>query len=53
MNHGSTSKNWCTVKISGFQQAQNLAQQQANKLRQAQLTGQLGQATGALTQLDK
>ena len=39
------------LRSAGFQQAQNLAQQQAQQqLRQAQLTGQLGQATGALGQ---
>ena len=37
------------LRSQGFQQAQNLAQQQASQaLRQAQLTGQLGQTTGAL-----
>ena len=37
------------LRSAGFQQAQNLAQQQAQQqLRQAQLTGQLGQTTGAL-----
>ena len=39
------------LRSAGFQQAQNLAQQQAQQaLRQAQLTGQLGQTTGALGQ---
>ena len=39
------------LRSAGFQQAQNLAQQQASQaLRQAQLTGQLGQTTGALGQ---
>ena len=37
------------LRSQGFAQAQNLAQQQASQaLRQAQLTGQLGQTTGAL-----
>ena len=37
------------LRSQGFQQAQNLAQQAAQQqLRQAQLTGQLGQTTGAL-----
>jgi hypothetical protein len=37
------------LRSQGFAQAQQLAQQQANQaLRQAQLTGQLGQTTGAL-----
>jgi hypothetical protein len=41
------------MRTQGFQQAQNLAQQAASQrasqaLRQAQLTGQLGQTTGAL-----
>ena len=37
------------LRSAGFQQAQNLAQQAAQQqLRQAQLTGQLGQTTGAL-----
>jgi len=37
------------LRSQGFAQAQNLAQQQASQaLRQAQLTGQLGQSTGAL-----
>ena len=37
------------LRSAGFQQAQNLAQQQAQQaLRQAQLTGQLGQTAGAL-----
>ena len=41
------------MRTAGFQQAQNLAQQAASQrasqaLRQAQLTGQLGQTTGAL-----
>ena len=39
------------LRSAGFQQAQNLAQQQAQQqLRQAQLTGQLGQTTGSLGQ---
>ena len=39
------------LRSAGVQQAQNLAQQQAQQqLRQAQLTGQLGQTTGALGQ---
>ena len=37
------------LRSQGFAQAQNLAQQQASQaLKQAQLTGQLGQTTGAL-----
>ena len=37
------------LRSQGFAQAQNLAQQQASQaLRQAQLTGQLGQSAGAL-----
>ena len=37
------------LRSQGFAQAQGLAQQQANQaLRQAQLTGQLGQSAGAL-----
>ena len=43
------------LRSAGFQQAQNIAQQAAQQqaaqqLRQAQLTGQLGQTTGALGQ---
>jgi hypothetical protein len=39
------------LRSAGFRQAQNLAQQQAQQqLKQAQLTGQLGQTTGALGQ---
>jgi hypothetical protein len=39
------------LRSQGFAQAQGLAQQQASQaLRQAQLTGQLGQSTGALGQ---
>ena len=43
------------MRTAGFQQAQNLAQQAASQrasqaLKQAQLTGQLGQTTGALGQ---
>ena len=40
------------LRSAGFQQAQNLAQQQANQaLRQAQLTGQLGVSQAGLGQL--
>ena len=40
------------LRSAGFQQAQNLAQQQANQaLRQAQLTGQLGVSQARLGQL--
>ena len=41
------------LRSAGFQQAQNLAQQQANQaLRQAQLTGQLGVSKLVLDNLD-
>jgi len=45
------AKSGSQLRSAGFQQAQNLAQQQAQQqLKQAQLTGQLGSTTGALGQ---